>query len=41
VHRTGGNNIYINNNNNFNRNNIGNRPANPIAGGGNRGNIGN
>ena len=44
----GGNNVYINNNNNFNRNsNIGggnrnniNRPANPIAGGGNRGNLG-
>ncbi len=43
----GGNNVYVNRNNNFNRNtninrgtNLGNRPANPIAGGGNRGGIG-
>jgi hypothetical protein len=46
----GNNNIYVNRNNNFNRNtsigggnrtNIGNRPSNPIAGGGgDRGNIG-
>src|SRR5215469_14906395 len=45
----GGNNVYINHNNNFNRNsnigggnrnNIGNRPTNPIAGGGNRGGLG-
>jgi Protein of unknown function (DUF3300) len=37
----GNNNITINRNNNFNRNtNIGNRPSNPIAGGGNRGNLG-
>ena len=45
----GGNNVYINHNNNFNRNtninggnrgNGGARPSNPIAGGGNRGNIG-
>src|SRR5205807_1037802 len=45
----GGNNININRNNNFNRNtnigggnrgNAGNRPSNPIAGGGNRGDIG-
>jgi uncharacterized protein DUF3300 len=43
----GSNNIYVNRNNNFNRNtsigggnrtNIGNRPSNPIAGGGNPGN---
>jgi hypothetical protein len=37
----GNNDITINRNNNFNRNsNIGNRPSNPIAGGGNRGNLG-
>lgn len=45
----GNNDITINRNNNFNRNsnigggnrtNIGNRPSNPIAGGGNRGDIG-
>jgi Protein of unknown function (DUF3300) len=46
----GNNNVYINHNNNFNRNtnvgngnrntNIGARPSNPIAGGGNRGNLG-
>ena len=45
----GNNDITINRNNNFNRNsnigggnrnNIGNRPANPITGGGNRGDIG-
>ena len=34
------NNININNNNNFNRNSNINRPSNPIAGGGNRGNLG-
>jgi len=45
----GNNNITVNRNNNFNRssnigggnrNNIGNRPSNPIAGGGNRGSLG-
>lgn len=45
----GGNNVTVNNFNNFNRNsnigggnrnNIGNRPTNPIAGGGNRGDLG-
>ena len=39
----GNNDITINRNNNFNRNtniNRGNRPSNPIAGGGNRGNLG-
>ncbi|HEY1468534.1 MAG TPA: DUF3300 domain-containing protein [Candidatus Acidoferrum sp.] len=45
----GNNNVTINRNNNFNRNsnigggnrgNIGNRPSNPIAGGGNRGDLG-
>ena len=36
----GHNDITINRNNNFNRNNIGNRPSNPIAAGGNRGGVG-
>src|SRR5262250_2986476 len=36
----GNNDITINRNNNFNRNSNINRPSNPIAGGGNRGNLG-